>query len=677
MYLTPLKPLITTREFTDVWGGLNHNDRISDSEFYDEYGLTADAYPIVKTRDSHADIPNYDILPYTSGVVSEIYSFQEESEETNTPSNEEPEESNEEPEESVATYTLSNGSRTFFVADTLYQVLPFTISDSTKMKVMKKTYDQSRQAYVWEPISGFLKSATPPTVILMGAYVCFFPQKQYFNWQNDDDASYQTITDIDASFTSALSQSPLTVTCVKEDFTTTISPTVAATAPENPNDGAYWIDTNTKALKKFSAENSMWLSVPTSYIKLATDSETLRDFKSGDTVKITGVNALDSDVEYWHLEKVDNIVENSYVTGRYAILTAVPSVVGSQEKGNFTIERTSPDMDYVCTGQNRIWGCSNSKHEIYACKLGDPTNWSDYRGLASDSYSVTVGSAENFTGMWHTGQKVYAFKENSAVKIIGTMPSNYQTTETNTRGVAKGSHHSIAQIGDYIYYLSLDGVCRFDGSYSTLISDAFGKRVPLNGTALVHKQKYYLVAQTDNIIYTYVYDTRYGMWHVEDVITSGAEYSDLIFYTSLVVHENKIYRSVKLHNADTKNADSEVDDIFIGGDSLVPFMAQSGRLMLTLSNRGKASSLNEKYISAIIIRFRLALGSSMDISISYDGGEFTHYKHYEGTDEICKSVLRFPKGRCDYACLKFEGEGEAELISMMKLITLGSEVKHK
>ena len=62
------------------------------------------------------------------------------------------------------------------------------------------------------------------------------------------------------------------------------------------------------------------------------------------------------------------------------------------------MERRVPDLDYITECDNRVWGCSSKENVIYACKLGDPTNWFSYRGIAADSYAVTVGSDGAFTG---------------------------------------------------------------------------------------------------------------------------------------------------------------------------------------------------------------------------------------------------------------------------------------
>lgn len=633
MYLTPLKPLITTREFTDVWGGLNHNDRISDSEFYDEYGLTADAYPIVKTREAESIIT----------------------------------------EDSHEARYFAYGSRIYRIID------PGTSGFPPNLKI--EYYDESGTTPAWTRITGTMTGLinSGMDVVISGAYVVVFLETfayeffgnmhialrngYYFNAANEDDDIYHKITPLAVDNTIfGNNGGTLNVTLVDGESLSALNPAPVIIKPDPPSDGAYWLDTTEKVLKKYSAELSMWLSVPTSYTKIewptTTGASGFSGIKEGDTVELSGLTFLDSDIKYWYVHAAGDTE-----TGNYIVVTAVPSAIGDQAIGAATVKRDTPQMEHVCASQNRLWGCSSLNHEIYASKLGDPTNWHSFQGVASDSYTATVGSAEAFTGICAMGQRVYMMKENSVVKVYGTLPSNYQITESNTKGCALGSNHSIAQIGEYLYYLASDGVRRFDGFVSVGISDAFGKLVPADGYAFSDTRRYYLQARRGSDTVTYIYDVRYGIWHIWDIAREQTP-------GGLLLYKNDMYRA-------RIGSSGHVFEKLSNGSGLVPFMAQSGRLMLTLSGRGKASSLSEKYISAIIIRFRLALGSSMDISISYDGGEFTHYKHYEGTDEICKSVLRFPKGRCDYACLKFEGEGEAELISMMKLITLGSEVNHK
>ena len=74
------------------------------------------------------------------------------------------------------------------------------------------------------------------------------------------------------------------------------------------------------------------------------------------------------------------------------------------QSDTITITRTLPDMDYVCECQNRLWGCyyglSGGKviNAIYCCARGDFKNWRQYMGLATDSWTASVGSDGQWTG---------------------------------------------------------------------------------------------------------------------------------------------------------------------------------------------------------------------------------------------------------------------------------------
>ena len=48
-----------------------------------------------------------------------------------------------------------------------------------------------------------------------------------------------------------------------------------------------------------------------------------------------------------------------------------------------SMERRVPELDFVTECDNRVWGCNSKENVIYGCKLGDPTNWFSYRGIAA------------------------------------------------------------------------------------------------------------------------------------------------------------------------------------------------------------------------------------------------------------------------------------------------------
>ena len=82
-------------------------------------------------------------------------------------------------------------------------------------------------------------------------------------------------------------------------------------------------------------------------------------------------------------------------------------------------------MDYICSFENRIYGCSSSANTIYASALGDPTNFFDYTGISTDSYAVAVGSEGEFTGCIGYGGSVLFFKEDAIHRLMGSFPAEY------------------------------------------------------------------------------------------------------------------------------------------------------------------------------------------------------------------------------------------------------------
>lgn len=135
-----------------------------------------------------------------------------------------------------------------------------------------------------------------------------------------------------------------------------------------------------------------------------------------------------------------------------------------------TIKRQCQGFDYVCEQNNRLWACSNKNHEIYASKLGDPTNWNCYEGISTDSYTVTVGSDGDFTGcISHMGHVIF-FKEHSIHMMYGDKPSNFSLNTSDMPGVMEGCADSIEIVNETLYYVGRNGVYQFDGAVPMKIS---------------------------------------------------------------------------------------------------------------------------------------------------------------------------------------------------------------
>ena len=194
-----------------------------------------------------------------------------------------------------------------------------------------------------------------------------------------------------------------------------------ATEPESPENGDVWLKqaedapwSYRDALKLYSTAGG-WQNILLNYCRVT--CEGLGEaFKAGDTVTLTGIpsvvkNAYSSDFSGDVV--VDDVAGDSVilsiapdiesvlyygtcvVTGQSVVWTAMDGKTTQTFDGPFpdvTAQRRVPDLDWLTEHNNRVWGCSSTENVIYACKLGDATNWFSYRGTAADSYAVTVGS---------------------------------------------------------------------------------------------------------------------------------------------------------------------------------------------------------------------------------------------------------------------------------------------
>ena len=317
------------------------------------------------------------------------------------------------------------------------------------------------------------------------------------------------------------------------------------------------------------------------------------------------------------------------------------------------LERRVPDMDYLTECDNRIWGCSSKENVIYACKLGDPTNWFSYRGIAADSYAVTVGSDGAFTGAATCMGYALFFKENTLHKLYGSKPSDFQLSSLRCRGVAKGAARSLCVINETLYYLSPDGVMAWDGSIPTKVSTALDPARLRNvksalGGALDGRYYLHLVrgsgeAQTVRLL---VYDTERGLWQEEDVCSyemtgSGGQ---------LYLWDGKAVWA----------ADAEREENWQRADGLeegVRFELVSGDIGL--------DHPEEQYLSRLTLRLEAEAKSRFELAVSYDGGAWETLAQRTADGRRCFDIPLVPR-RCGSLRLRLKGRGQITLRSLTR-----------
>ena len=321
-----------------------------------------------------------------------------------------------------------------------------------------------------------------------------------------------------------------------------------------------------------------------------------------------------------------------------------------------TLSRAVPKIDFICENENRLWGCRGS--QIYSSKVGDPTNWNVFDGVASDSYAVQVGSKGDFTACCsYLGYPIF-FKEDNIYKVYGSYPSQFQVLASASLGVKKGSHKSLAVAGEILFFLSRVGIMAYSGGIPQHVSSCFGNNVLTGGVAGSNGRKYFVsLKSSEGDKYTYVYDTEYKLWHKEDSLEIvGSGYAGGLFFA---IPDGTIY-------ADGSN-EAQIEWLLLkeeeAFDSFVEFADFTDE------------NPNRKGVSKIQLRLDLEEGASVKAKIKLDGereGEWKDISTISTTNKRSYYLPIIPK-RADHYKIRLEGKGEWRLHSLTVERYSGSE----
>ncbi len=493
-------------------------------------------------------------------------------------------------------------------------------------------------------------SAGEKQFIGMGAFLLVWPDKKMYNTNDTPDGS-DLLQDLERNFTSTTAVS-FTITRLGGDDYPEESIHVGDSAPDDPTEYPYWVDTSStpNAFQVYSSATESWSALDTVYVKVTSDGigEGLDAY---DAVTIGGCTNEDFNESFCVYE-----CDTDYIKIAYMLSESFSQQV---DDGAITCNRTVPDMEFLTECNNRIWGCNSDNNEIYACALGNPKNWNRFIGLTDDSYAVTVGSDGSFTGAVTYNSTLYFFKEDMYHKIYGTAPSSFTTSTSICRGVQMGSEKSLCICNEILYYKSRTGVCAFDGSTATIISDALGTSVMYDAVGGQWNNYLYVsMRDSDDVWALYVYSVKYGVWYREDdfhAVRFATLDGDLFALDAQGViwclSGNQYFYS-----------DTELET--------------DGPLSWEATTREMGtSSFDAKYLSKIKIRLWLPTDSTFSAAIEYDdSGEFDELLSLSSMMNQAYSIpvrLR----RCDHFKLKISGEGEFKLLGIAKVLQNGSEVK--
>lgn len=457
------------------------------------------------------------------------------------------------------------------------------------------------------------------------------------------------------------------------------------TEPDHPVDGELFLRVEDPAhpwrydgvLEVYSAASGNWTTIPLEYCRILGPGLNLL-FAQWDTVHLSGCAAaqtgqwdgLNGDLivyqtgKNWLRVKAEPKGENFFgaliQSGSRVQWVSTDGMVTRESvpEAPAVLERQVPDLDYVTECDNRVWGCNSRQNVIYACKLGDPTNWFSYRGIAADSYAVTVGSDGAFTGAATCMGYALFFKENMLHKLYGSRPSDFQLTSLRCRGVAKNAARSLCVLNETLYYLSPDGVMEWDGSIPVRISAALEASRLANvqdavGGALDGRYYLNLVrrapdgAEPENRLL--VYDTERGLWHEEDGCSREMTSTGGQLY---LWDGQALWAADPSREPDWQNTE--------GVEESIPFELVTGDIGMEQPEK--------QYLSRLTFRLDADSKSTVEAAVSYDGGSWETVAELVAQEKRRSYDLSFVPRRYGTMRLRLRGKGQITLRSVVRTL---------
>lgn len=431
------------------------------------------------------------------------------------------------------------------------------------------------------------------TLVGMGAYICIFPDKQVYNTATGE------LLDMEASYTQSGSIS--------------IAPV---------SEGSSFVKIQgTNLGKAFKKDDVVTLSGFTQYTDVLNGAKAIKEIG-------------------------DNFIVITAVDENGAALRSIT------EESGVKIERKLPDLDFVCEFNNRLWGCSSANHEIYASKLGDPTNWNSYQGTAADSYAVSVGSDGDFTGVISQQGYVVFFKEDYIHTIYGTKPSNFSLDTVQARGVMKGCSRSLCHVNETVMYVGRDAIMAYTGGMPESVSDKLNLRWS-SAVANQWKGKYYVDLTFFNKTTTYVYDLVHNVWMKEDEHENkllSRFYANGILFETREKERHISSRFTSLEEIRTGDMDWYLESVYL-----------------------EEGTIDQKKVHSLQFNVELETDAYFAVYVRYDND--TTWRRVASVTADRRNTYTVPLKlkKCERYQYRLEGHGWFILYGMSKTIGKGSE----
>jgi len=580
---------------TDTFAGYNHNLKIGDGEFFNTENLSTEMFPMLANRRKRGTM---------TGVGGHTF----------------------------------HGLRAIIKKQGLYWVETETVNGedhgvlyANGVKVMEN-----------------LQTEKETQLVSMGAYICVFPDKVYYNTM--DPADYGSM-EANYSYTGAVSYHM----CHQDGTIYDGRIDKSSVEPGNPQNGDVWIDIVDGTAKVWSAYTTSWTIIETVYTRVGFSEQgnITRFFKEHDGVEISGM--YDDDLngsKILYAVGGEDSVENDYI-----VIIGIQEEPREEESATITISRKVPDMDFVCEAQNRLWGCfygniagKGNINEVYCCALGDFKNWSQYLGVSTDSWRASIGSDGPWSGCINYFGSPTFFKENRIHQIGVSSVGAHQVSDLPARGVQEGSHRSLAIVNETLYYKSRSGVVAWQGGMPADVGAALGDVKYYEAAAGVFGQRYYVsMRDSANVWNFFCFDVKTGLWMRED-------------------------------NLHAEGFTAWGDELYVkSGDSIVTINGTEGTLENKVEWFAETGVMHyeytdHKYVSRYNLRLKMEKDARLQLFIEYDSSGIWEFSGEVRVHRIDSFVIPVRPRRCDHLRLKIVGEGDVRIFSMARVLESGSDV---
>lgn len=518
----------------------------------------------------------------------------------------------------------------------------------------------------------------PKQIVNMGACVCIFPDKVYFNTINSEDYG-----SIDRIYTAAGQNVSLSMCRVDGTDYDMSQITVSPTAPANPENGKYWMDTSgdEDVLRQYSTAYTDWVEVATTYVKIQA-SGIGTGLSIYDGITLSGLD-LDQSASATDRAEVQALNGSKIV---YDGGTNYIVVVGLLRKAYAALatgeqihaDRKVPDLDFIVESNNRLWGCrygwldGQIVNEIRVSALGDFRNWERFLGNSQDSYVAAVGTDGPWTGAVSLKGHPVFFKEDCIHLVSGSMPSNFQIGVTMCRGVQRGSGRSVVVVNEQAYYKSRTDVMMYDGGLPVSVSEQLGDILYSDARAGGLGAKYYISMKDAGgnwVLFTY--ETDKGMWYKEDSFHAMGfgRVGDELY---AIDEDNNTLVGMTGNVADDPESPIWTHEGEISWEATFGIQgAEYGRG--GYGSRVRMDTPGSRYMSRFDIRMYLAEGTTAKLWIQYnDDGVWQDKGEIRGS-RLGSFVLPVVPLRCDHLRFKITGQGSFRVYSICRIMEVGSD----